>query len=268
MFSVSLVFLFRIPNMQVKRLPAIHGWLWLKNGWELWRKNPLLLSSLAFGYFFALLLVNLLPPLIIVLPLLSLGVMNGCRATEQRWQVGPEALFSAFHVKPTLKPLLIIGLIYLAANLTASLLVWLADPDLSGKIKAILQGDTTLESLNIAHFRLIMLLATGLHTLIMIPYWFAPVLTGWWNVPPGKALFFSAVACLRNWRAFTVFGLALFALLIIAILLLSILIALLPPLGLMALLAFMLVLIPVLMVSCYCNICDVLGRPQPDRAIS
>jgi hypothetical protein len=33
-------------------------------------------------------------------------------------------------------------------------------------------------------------------------YWYAPVLAGWHGLSPAKALFFSFVACLRNWRAF------------------------------------------------------------------
>ncbi|MEO8408988.1 MAG: BPSS1780 family membrane protein, partial [Propionivibrio sp.] len=43
---------------------------------------------------------------------------------------------------------------------------------------------------------------------VMMAYWFAPVLVAWHNVSAGKALFFSFVACVRNWRAFLVYVLA------------------------------------------------------------
>ena len=39
-------------------------------------------------------------------------------------------------------------------------------------------------------------------------FWHAPALVHWHGVPPVKSLFFSLVACLRNFWAFTVFGLA------------------------------------------------------------
>ena len=40
---------------------------------------------------------------------------------------------------------------------------------------------------------------------IIVAYWFAPVLVAWHDLPVGKSLFFSVVACLRNWRAFLVY---------------------------------------------------------------
>jgi len=38
-------------------------------------------------------------------------------------------------------------------------------------------------------------------------FWFAPVLVAWHDIPPIKALFFSWTACVRNFRAFVVYGL-------------------------------------------------------------
>jgi hypothetical protein len=40
-------------------------------------------------------------------------------------------------------------------------------------------------------------------------YWYAPVLAGWHGLSPAKALFFSFVACVRNWRAFLVYSVAI-----------------------------------------------------------
>jgi len=39
-------------------------------------------------------------------------------------------------------------------------------------------------------------------------FWHAPALVHWHGVQPVKSLFFSLVACLRNFWAFTLFGLA------------------------------------------------------------
>jgi hypothetical protein len=44
---------------------------------------------------------------------------------------------------------------------------------------------------------------------LLMAFWFSPLLTAWSGVSATKSLFFSLVACWRNWRAFTVYGLAL-----------------------------------------------------------
>ena len=69
---------------------------------------------------------------------------------------------------------------------------------------------------------------------LLMAFWFAPLLAAWDDVPAGKALFFSFVACMRNWRAFLTYGIGLLIIalgagLLIAILeLVSPLLALLP----------------------------------------
>jgi hypothetical protein len=40
----------------------------------------------------------------------------------------------------------------------------------------------------------------------MMMFWFAPPLAAWHATAPAKALFFSAAACLMNWRAFIAYG--------------------------------------------------------------
>jgi hypothetical protein len=42
---------------------------------------------------------------------------------------------------------------------------------------------------------------------VLMAFWFAPLLAAWDDLPAGKALFFSFIACLRNWRPFLVYGL-------------------------------------------------------------
>ena len=48
-----------------------------------------------------------------------------------------------------------------------------------------------------------------LATPLLMAFWFAPLLAAWDGVGAAKSLFFSFVASWRNWRAFTVYGLAL-----------------------------------------------------------
>ena len=44
---------------------------------------------------------------------------------------------------------------------------------------------------------------------IILAFWFAPVLVAWHDMPAGKSLFFSLVACLRNWRPFLLYSLTI-----------------------------------------------------------
>ena len=52
-----------------------------------------------------------------------------------------------------------------------------------------------------------MLVAVGLYVPLSLLFWFAPALVHWNRVPVIQSLFFSIVACVRNFWAFTVFGL-------------------------------------------------------------
>ena len=71
--------------MQARQLPAIRGWNWIVEGFRLFLTNPALLTFLVFGYWLALVFLNLFPLIGMVIaplcvPALSVGVMNGCRA--------------------------------------------------------------------------------------------------------------------------------------------------------------------------------------------
>ena len=42
---------------------------------------------------------------------------------------------------------------------------------------------------------------------LLMAFWFAPLLAAWDDMPAAQALFFSFIACARNWRPFLVYGL-------------------------------------------------------------
>jgi hypothetical protein len=52
-------------------------------------------------------------------------------------------------------------------------------------------------------------------------FWHAPALVHWHGLPPLKSLFFSLVACLRNFAAFAVFGLTWLGLLVLVVIVVS-----------------------------------------------
>ena len=197
--------------MQALILPAARGWRWIAEGFSIFRKKQLMLTSLVLGYWLLMAIVSSFPLIgqiaaTVLIPVFSVSLMNGCRAIEQNRLLTPQLLFSGFNSH--LRSLLILGVIYLIAStliFSSSLLV-----DDGLLFKLIVYGqrpdDATLEASNI--------IAAGQMVLVlflpmMMAYWFAPVLVAWHGLPASKALFFSFVACMRNWRAFVVYVISL-----------------------------------------------------------
>lgn len=239
------------------------GWAWLREGLLLWRRNPALLTFLAFGYLLVLLVISIFPligqPIAsLLMPVISLGVLNGCRAVDAGRKVGPDVLFSGF--KSNVQALVTIGGLYLVATLLVLLVTSLVDG--GALMKAMSSGDPQEAASNPA-LALGLLVALALSTPALMAYWFAPLLAGWWGLSAPKAMFFSYHACLRNWRPFLAYAIALLlfggllpGLLIGAVGLIS------PTLATLLSLPLPLILVPVVFASFYVNAREVFGLPD------
>lgn len=195
--------------MQARRLPACRGWNWIVEGFRLFRGNPALLTFLVFGYWLTLVFLNLVPILGVVLaplcvPALSVGVMNGCRTLERQAQNGIGLLFSGFVKNRNV--LLVLGAAYLAGSLVVFAGSALVD---GGALLGIMMAAQQPPEDLLQNDRLMLALQVTL--ILMVPllmaFWFAPMLAAWEGMAAGKALFFSFIACARNWRPFVVYGL-------------------------------------------------------------
>ena len=256
--------------MQVRQLPLARGWAWITEGLAIWRRNPALLTFASLGYLLMLLLVSVVPligqPLAsLLMPVFSLGVLNTCRAIDEGRKAGPDILFSGF--QQNLPALVTIGAIYLAGSLLVLFLTSLAD---GGTLMQIMTGAEQVDpetTANAPGFTLSLLIAVALSTPVMMAYWFAPLLAGWWKISAPKAMFFSFVACLRNWRPFLAYTIAL-----------TVFVAILPGIviGVLGLISPMLatlvsvplpvLLIPIVFASFYANARDVFDIPSDVRA--
>lgn len=184
--------------MQARRLPARQGLVWVVAGYRLFRSNPPLLSMLAFFYLMAFTVMLVLPGGVggllfpILQPLLALAIANGCHniATTGRRGPLPDLLVG---IRTRSRVLVKLGLLQLGGSLLVMLVLLVfgvkPDPD---------KPDELLQT---------MALAVTLSLPLLLAFWFAPLLTGWHDLPPLKSVFFSFVACMRNWRAFVVYGL-------------------------------------------------------------
>ena len=71
----------------------------------------------------------------------------------------------------------------------------------------------TMEAAQDPSLQVAVLVFMGLQMLLSMMFWHAPALVHWHQVPPVKSVFFSLVACIRNFWAFTIFSLTWLALL-------------------------------------------------------
>lgn len=188
--------------MQARRLPARQGVVWVVAGYRLFRANPPLLTILTFLYLMVFTVMLVLPAGLggmlfpVLQPMLALAIANGCRGIATTGRRGPPPDLMA-GIRTRTGQLVKLGSLQLAGSLLVMLLVLVLGirPDAE-------KPDELLQALA---------LAAALSSPLMLAFWFAPLLTGWHDVPPLKSAFFSFVAGLRNWRAFLVYGLTLAA---------------------------------------------------------
>lgn len=187
-------------------VPARTGIQWVREGIQTFFRQPLALVGLFFMYMAVMLIVSQLPGIGVLLagvlvPASTLGLMAATREAAQGRFPMPTVLASAFRAgQQRMKAMLALGLAYAVLSTLVSLIVSALLPAPSAPVQA---GAPAAEQVNGA-----VLLTLLLHLPIFLMFWHAPALVHWHGISPAKSLFFSIVACLRNARAFLVYGLA------------------------------------------------------------
>lgn len=201
--------------MRAQTLPSAAGWRWILGGFAIFRRNPIVLGMLVLTYWFTVIFLNVLPVIgalaaSLVIPGLSVGLMQAARLVERGQPIGVQTLFGS--MKENGRTLLALGALYLCCTLGVLGLSTLID---GGDMFRFMLADSRAEraALEDADFILPALFVMLLMTPVMMAYWFAPVLAAWHRLTLGRALFFSFVACWMNWRPFLTYG---FGLLIVA----------------------------------------------------
>ena len=183
--------------MKLNIVPARTGLVWVKLGIRTFIKQPLALAGLFFMYTMAVILVAQIPHVGVVIggllvPAATLGLMAATEeATKGRFPM-PSVLLSAFRAgRQRARAMLLLGVIYTIGSLIAS------------QLALMIAGGPPAEG----QFNMAGPLALLLHTPLFLMFWHAPALVHWHGVAPAKSLFFSLVACLKNFSAFLVYGL-------------------------------------------------------------
>ena len=198
--------------MKLNIVPARTGITWVKLGFKTFWQQPLAMSGLFF-MFMALLSVATMVPLIgaalalALLPAATLGLMAATQeATKGKFPM-PSILISAFRAgKQRVRAMAILGALYAAGFLALMAVSALIDGGQFAKLYLV-GGKITEDMVQAADFQAAMWVTLALYLPLSLLFWHAPALVHWHGVSPVKSLFFSLMACYKNWAALTIYGL-------------------------------------------------------------
>lgn len=228
-----------MDNELPRRVAAGEGINWVISAFKLFFKSPLILSVGAAMFLGALLILQLLPVAgsglsEIVTPLLVAGFMRAFRTIDEGEDPELPHLLAGF--KSHLLPLATVGAVYLGVLFVIMMLMKLLGVDYAAMMQS-LQTGTSLEQLaaSLQGKSALLLLGLALMLPTVAATWFAPALILFGNAAPLQAMGLSLKACLRNWPAMLLNGLAMIPVFLLAAI---------PIVG-------MLVMVPVLLATAY-----------------
>lgn len=200
--------------MEARKVNASHGWMWIKNGYWLFRKNPLLWMVLTAIGVIGMIGIAAIPvvgdPLATLLfPVLLAGFMFGCHSLAKDEELELTHLFAGFqqHAQQLVTlggvnlvgQLLILGVMMLTGGATLVSILMSGQP----------VDDPAVLMQAIAGAGFALLLGMMLFTILLMAMQFAPMLVIFGGMQPIPALKASLRAFLRNVMPLTIYALAL-----------------------------------------------------------
>lgn len=233
--------------MEPKHLKAGHGWGWIKQGYALFMKAPLLWIVILLICVVAAVAVSSVPvvgePLLsLLMPVILVGLMTGCKALLQGEELELAHLFSGFQQRTTqlvtlggialVGQFLIFGLMMLAGGAALVSILMSGQPDMD--------PDVVMQAVSGAG--LAVLLGITLFSVLIMAMQFAPLLVFFNNVAPFVAMKLSLRAFLNNIGPMLVYGMTFIFLAILASI---------------PMMLGWLVLLPLVFTSLYASYCDI-----------
>jgi len=214
--------------MKLNIVPARTGLVWVKLGFKTFLQQPLAMSGLFFMFMAMLSVASLLPFIgsalaLALLPAATLGLMAATQeATKGKFPM-PSILISAFRAgQQRLKAMVTLGALYAIGFLAIMAVSSLIDGGQFAKLYLV-GGKITEELVMQSGFQAAMWVTLALYMPLSLMFWHAPALVHWHGVTPVKSVFFSFMACYKNFAAFTVYGLVWSAAFILALLVVGLL---------------------------------------------
>lgn len=204
--------------MQAASLPAAAGFHWVRDGYRLFRRQPIPMFTWALSIALLVLVASMLVPIgpalfIMLMPAITVMTLNACHAIERNTPVQPLRLWKLLGQPGMARKLLGMGGVYVAAVLLAGFVAFLPFMAAISEVAQSVDDAGDLQPLLAAVQAPLMLFAV-FYLVIAALFWHAPVLVAWHGLTLRKALFFSGIACWRNKTAFIVYGLCWGALLL------------------------------------------------------
>lgn len=198
--------------MKLNIVPARTGLTWAKLGFKTFMQQPLAMSGLFFMFMAVLSIASLLPFIgaalaLALLPAATLGLMAATQeATKGNFPM-PSILISAFRAgQQRLKAMITLGTMYALGFLAIMVVSSFIDGGQFAKLYLV-GGKITEELVLKPDFQIAMWVTLALYLPLSLMFWHAPALVHWYGVAPVKSVFFSFMACYKNFGAFTVYAL-------------------------------------------------------------
>lgn len=215
-----------VAHPEPRHIGAGRTFGWIGGGWEIFMRAPipwLVVGGICLLY---LVLASVPGPgsmlATVLFPLLMAGLMESSRVIKEHGAISADILLA--DIRKSSGNLLVAGVLLAVASLV-SFAVWGSIVLLGGGISAFsaLQNALNNDLVTLADLLplakslvLALIVMLILMTLLMMAAWFAPALILFDGMTPLAAFKKSFAACLRNWLAMTVHGIAAFVLMAVA----------------------------------------------------
>lgn len=207
-------------DVQIKRVSAGHGWLWVRRSVEMFARSPLtwtVLNLLLLFIGFTLALIPVLGGLLFALltPVFAGGLMLGCRDVDAGMRLQPAHLFAGFQHNAA--ALVSVGGVYVVGQIVVmGLLMGIGGAELQTLVASALGEQAAPATSPTVSDRVMaaVLVAGALFVPLAMAVWFAPVLAVLDGLRASQAIKLSLQGCLRNLPAIVVYALTMGALLL------------------------------------------------------
>lgn len=193
--------------MEIQKVAASHGMLWIKHGYRLIMRSPLQALSLAMVFMLVMMLAMLIPVggillALLLMPVMMAGYMRICRALEYSEKVLPRYIFTGFESRTaqlvSVGGMLLVGMIAVSMvtvmmggdTLATLLSSYQKQPDSNALLEAMLAPDSGMLTSLLTGLLLVFVLMLALQ--------YAPMLVLFDQKSPMEALKLSMRGSLRN----------------------------------------------------------------------
>ena len=201
-------------------VPIDHGWLWIKDGFAIFRRAPtLFIGILAIWVAIYFLLNGLFGAFgeiafVLIYPALSASLMFCCQQVEMRNRIQLRHIFIGF--RNNFQQLLLIGALSLAFSIILGILMSFIFPSDPDKIALLKTPNADLAPL-LPWLLKTLAVQIIISTPVIMALWFAPQLLIFQKMKVSHAIRWSFYACIANIGTFTNYSLICFGLFILGL---------------------------------------------------